>query len=227
MKGLFAVKLENDLNHLEFSKVLSLVSLDKKNKAIKFLKKEDAYRTVIGEVLIRDIISNELKIKNEDIFFKRNDYGKPFLKNNPNFHFNISHSGSWIVCAISNKQIGIDIEKIENIDLNIAKEFFSKEEYRNLILKDKKDRLGYFYKLWTSKESYIKAVGKGLSIPLNSFTVKDNNKIWLNDKFKFSEFVLKTYNIGDYYKLTVCNANNLFPKRIIKKDWRDLLIYFS
>ncbi|MBM7624592.1 4'-phosphopantetheinyl transferase family protein [Sporohalobacter salinus] len=221
MNKIFAVRLKK-LNDSKFNKILPLISLEKQNKAKKFLKKKDAYRTIIGEILIRSLIYNEFKIKNQNIIFKKNDYGKPFLKDYPEFHFNVSHSGEWVVCAVSDRKIGIDIEKIDFIDFKIAQNFFTKEEYNNLMSKNKKDRLEYFYYLWTSKESYIKAVGKGLSISLDSFIIKENNKIWLKRHLEFSNFFLKNYNLNSDYKLTVCALNKSFANGVIIKEYEEI-----
>ncbi len=68
--------------------------------------------------------------------------------------------------------VGVDIEKIRPIDFAIAERFFTASEYRLLMDTAEQERLQLFYTLWTLKESYIKFVGKGLSIPLDSFAIE-------------------------------------------------------
>lgn len=87
-------------------------------------------------------------------------------------YFNISHSGDWIICAVDNKPVGVDIEIIKVINFKIAERFFSSEEYYALMSQPETIQLKYFYMLWTLKESYIKAEGKGLNIPLFSFCMR-------------------------------------------------------
>ncbi|MGE7623528.1 4'-phosphopantetheinyl transferase family protein [Viridibacillus sp. NPDC096237] len=124
-------------------------------------------------ILVRSIICRKLQLKNSEINFSNNLYGKPHLCNATDFQFNVSHSGEWIACAVDKDQIGVDIEKIEPIDsISISERFFSSEEYNNLLIKNRNERLAYFYELWTMEESYIKVVGKGLAIPLHSVAVK-------------------------------------------------------
>ncbi len=80
---------------------------------------------MIGELLVRTLTNKKLKIGNERIVWGKNHYGKPYLNGYPNYYFNISHSGEFVVCAISNNPVGIDIEQIKQIEYEeIAKSFF-------------------------------------------------------------------------------------------------------
>ncbi len=97
--------------------------------------------------------------------------GKPFLKNRGNF-FNLSHSGIFSMCVISQNEVGCDVQKMENNDhLRTAERFFSAEEYENLIRLPEDERAGTFYRYWVLKESYMKALGKGFTMSPSSFTV--------------------------------------------------------
>ncbi|HKG53037.1 MAG TPA: 4'-phosphopantetheinyl transferase superfamily protein, partial [Anaerolineales bacterium] len=109
--------------------------------------------------------------------FYYNQYGKPFLA--PEFssyllNFNLSHSGSMALYAITrNMEIGVDIECIQS-DFEyeeIAQRFFSVNEVAVLRTIPTEKKLEAFYNCWTRKEAYIKALGKGLSLPLDSFEV--------------------------------------------------------
>lgn len=188
--------------------MLNLVPDEEKKRICRFKNWQDAQSTFIGRLLIRSMISHMYSLK--DFSFHVNEYGKPYILELPDIHFNISHSGKWVVCALDKKPLGIDIEKIQPIDLNIAKEFFSIKEYENLLKREKKDRLSYFFDLWTLKESYIKSEGNGLSIPLNSFTInKENGSINMTGGVNYYYF--KQYNISDEYKLSVASKSNNFP----------------
>ena len=102
------------------------------------------------------------------LYFHYNSNKKPFLKNLPSIHFNLSHSGNYIVCAISNQNIGIDIEKHVLIDFNNLVNFFHQKEKSEILSNHlKKEKI--FYDIWTKKESFVKFIGTGLTIPLNSF----------------------------------------------------------
>src|SRR5690554_797379 len=128
MLKVYGAKINNEVDKKLYEKALSYIPENKQKRVKRFLKYEDSLRTLIAEVLIRKIIMQELKIPNGEIFFKINNYGKPYLKDWDEFHFNISHSGKWVVCAISNKPVGIDVERIKDLNIKIADRFFSKEE---------------------------------------------------------------------------------------------------
>ena len=113
-----------------------------------------------------------------------------------------------MVCATSNSEIGVDVEEILPFDLQMAKGLFTKEEYHYLLSK-KEEGNAAFYDIWTSKESYVKAEGRGLSIPLDSFNVEifNSNYIKLTDKLTgkaICDFTCKQYKIDSNYSLCVC-----------------------
>ena len=98
--------------------------------------------------------------------------GKPYFANAPGIFFNVSHSGSMAVAAFSEKEIGCDVERIAGHDISIAERFFTRNEYEFIISAgDEAELRSRFVRVWTLKESTIKAAGLGLSLPLNSFEI--------------------------------------------------------
>jgi len=178
MLDIYILKIGKALPKDVFNRFLSLVSDVKKERILRYRMYEDAQRSLLGDILARYAICKRLGIRNHDLVFGTNEYGKPILTIPGGVHFNISHSENWVVCAADNNQVGIDVEVIKPVNINIAESFFSKYEYLALLNQPEETQLKYFYMIWTLKESYIKAEGKGLSIPLNSFTVrKEGNNI--------------------------------------------------
>lgn len=211
MMEIYSFKINDITNKLTYSNLIPFISIEKQILIKRFRKIEDVNRALLAEILIRTIIIKKLNITNEEIVFENNLYGKPALKWYNNFHYNISHSGNWIICAIDDTELGVDIQKIQPVDLDIAKHFFSKEEYYELMKKNDCERLTFFYELWTLKESYIKAIGKGLSIPLDSFSLNINEKeINICSLEEDTNLYFKQYNITSNYKMAVCGFKNEF-----------------
>lgn len=201
---------------------LRTISPKKYNQIKKFYKKADFLRALLAEIMIRGIICKKFCINNEKIEFVNTRYGKPYLKNNNNFHFNISHSGDWIVCAIDEYPVGIDIELIQPINLSIAERFFSSEEYSYIISSPIDKQLSLFYDIWTLKECYIKMIGKGLSISLNSFSIKTEDEKTYKHKEEDGAYFFMQYEFDQQYKLSVCASKNSFSKVINIQKIHDL-----
>nr|WP_179884222.1 4'-phosphopantetheinyl transferase superfamily protein [Bacillus toyonensis] len=179
----------------------------------------DNNRILIGDLLIRFLICQKYKINNEEIKFIYHEYGKPFVENFSDFYFNVSHSGEWVACTTANFNVGIDIEKVSEIEaFKLAKEFFSAEEFYDISNMNSDEQINCFYDLWTLKESYIKTIGKGLYIPLNSFSIKKESRTVISYKNIPKNFYFKQYNIDPNYKLSACATRNEFPQKIIIKD---------
>lgn len=212
---IYAVKLPLETNDQVILKLMSTLPAEKQERINRFVRREDTIRTLTAEILSRLAICHRLSIKNNAIKLEYNQYGKPLLKGNMNLYFNNSHSGQWVVSAISSSLVGVDVERISEVDLGIAERFFSPWEYNDLMQKDGEVRRNYFFDLWTLKESYIKAVGMGLSLPLSSFTIKvkaDNISISTQNKFDCNFF--KQYAIDSTYRLALCASNNRFPDQV-------------
>jgi len=79
-----------------------------------------------------------------------------------------------VACAVADSPVGIDIEPLKPVDYKLAESFCAKEEYLFLQQQPEETRLKHFYHFWTSKESYVKADGRGLSLPLASVTAAAN-----------------------------------------------------
>lgn len=220
---IYGLNIKSILSSVTLSSLYSYVSNEKKEKIKFYRNKIDAVRTLAAEVLCRAAIVENLNIKNRDIYFSVNKYGKPYLRFYKNFHFNLSHSGDWVICSIDCKDIGVDIEKVEPIDLDISKNFFSPKEYEDLINQNPNNQLFYFYDLWTIKESYIKASGKGLNLDLRSFSIRiKNGKISLETENELTNCFFQQYDIAKDYKMAVCALNSSFPEKIILRTIDDL-----
>lgn len=161
-----------ELTQDEFDALLRLVSSEKRERIEHFHFKRDAQNCLLGDVLARIKLCNATGLTNRQLEFNANEYGKPFLLNLPRVHYNVSHAGHYVACAIAEESVGIDIEIIKLPDLKIAERFFSWDEFEYIICKQQAQR---FYEVWTMKESYIKREGRGLSIPLPSFSVFDQS----------------------------------------------------
>lgn len=223
-----AVNLQNDLKKDEFNFLISHISVGDRRRIKRFRNYEDAQRTLVGYILVRYLLCKRLRKENYEIVFELNAYGKPTLKDIGDVFFNISHSGKWVVCCIDTNPVGIDVEQIKFIDMGIADRFFSKEEVILLESKESIDRNDFFYELWTLKESYIKAIGKGLSIPLYEFSIvfKENRAV-INSKIESENYYFKQYDLGKNYKMAVCASEDKFASEIEYIDSRILYDKFN
>jgi len=152
----------------------------------RYVRWQDKTANILGKFLLIEWLSSNHYDPNILKEIESTKYGRPYLP--LDIDFNISHSGDYVICAVSKDlKLGVDIEEVKNIDINSFKSVFTKDEYR-LIL-ESSDRISAFYKLWTIKESVIKAEGKGLSIPLKEIMILpdgytssiDDNKWFLKE----------------------------------------------
>ena len=187
----------SSLNDDSFNKLLGSVKQYRKDKIEKLALMKSKYLSLGVELLIRkaledfglDYVKTEIEI---------GEFGKPSFKNSKYF-FNTSHSGKYAFLVISDVEVGCDIEEVKEYKPRVAERFFTEKENHYLELSNDKNDL--FYRFWTLKESYVKCVGKGLGISLNSFEMdnKDGNVV-VKGKEEYS-FIEQDY---DGYKISIC-----------------------
>ncbi len=153
------------------------LSAEERERASRFHFDWDRKRFILSHGSLRAILGHYLDLPPEAIVFGLGEHGKPNLDpvpNNAGTRFNLSHSGDLVLIAVARQsEVGVDVEKIRpEIELErLAKRFFSADEAEGLMALESGLRLQAFFRCWTRKEAYIKAHGKGLSIPLNQFRV--------------------------------------------------------
>ncbi|MCI0661020.1 MAG: 4'-phosphopantetheinyl transferase superfamily protein [Acidobacteria bacterium] len=155
----------------------TLLSPDEYQRAEKYRRLIDRDRFIAGRGILRKIISVYLAISPAELQFTYNEYGKPTVSDDQNdcaLNFNLSHSNGMALYAVAcRRRVGVDIEYIRKdfTTLDIAEPLFSKDEVRSLKTIPADLRTEAFFNCWSRKESYIKAIGMGVSYPLDGFTV--------------------------------------------------------
>ena len=205
------IYIEN-IKYLEDEKVYNdfynCISIERKKKIDAFKFEKDKKLSLLAEVLLKKGLNDRnIDINNCDFLY--GDNGKPYIKNQKIF-FNISHSGEYAMCAFADIEIGCDIEKIKDIDLNIEKRFFHHSEYEN-IMAQKTDLLkkDLFFRYWVLKESFMKVTGFGMSLPLDSFEIIiENNNIQVSQNINKDTYIFEELSGIVGYKASVCIKNN-------------------
>ena len=133
---------------------------------------EHQRRYQIGHGALRLILAGYLGSNAADLGFRTGPRGKPYLDHQGLF-FNLSHSGKLALIGVAKTELGIDVEKVRHLEslTPIAQRHFSNAEFAKLEELSGDARELAFYRCWTRKEAYIKALGEGLSLPLDSFEV--------------------------------------------------------
>lgn len=220
---IYALRIPADISDDYITILYSRVTPQRQAKAKRFIKKADVLRSLLAELLLYRVALPRAGIQPDCYFLNYNKYGKPSLANPLDVHFNLSHAGNIVVCAVDNFPIGIDIEEIQPLDMSVAQNCYTQDEIYRLTAKKEVDRLRYFYDLWTIKESYVKAIGKGLALPINSFSVdkEENGKISLFPLIE--KWFFRQYEIDADYILSICASHDNFPTEIIWSDIEDCI----
>lgn len=193
-----------DLPQQDFVSIRALMNEEEGQKAEKFYRQEDKIRFIIGKGFLRRLIGKYQKISPKTVLFRHNKQNKPLLATQNNFHFNISHAGEWVVFALSSAATGIDIEPI-NSSFNyqeVVPQFLEPSEIE-FIAKSAYPHQSFF-KLWTRKEAFLKALGWGLTDHLNQYCFLDGwRTISLPEPIDQKDWQIKSLLMEKNYSLSL------------------------
>lgn len=204
-----------------FANALTLLSDDEKTQFDRYAFEKDKNLYLLARYVLRTTLSKYFsQIAPAEWEFKFNPFGRPFIANTnrpENLHFNISHSDGIVVCAFAAiEEVGVDIENAERecSYLELAERYFSKLEFEKLKTSAESDVPKEFFKFWTLKESYIKARGMGLHIPLEQFSFivvdSENISIQIDPRLKDDpkRWQFKLFKINLEYQVVVALVSN-------------------
>ncbi len=139
----------------------------------------------------------------DEQFVVVNEHGKPEIEG---LYFNISHSGDKVVCVVSDKKVGCDIEKYRQSPANMAEHFYSESEKKYLAQFDGQLYNEAFLRIWTLKESYVKMTGEGMAISRGQFEMLLDEDVKVLRDGNVMSCCFREYKIGEYL-MAVCSED--------------------
>lgn len=203
-----------------YEKLGAILSADEQGKAGRFLSEETRQLYVLRHAFLRLLISGYLGIEPASLVIQNNHRGKPLVnpfQNPQKLNFNVSHSGDLAVIAfLYANELGVDVEEIQPIPdmLLISEKYFSPKENQGLKELPKDQQPWGFFRCWTRKEAYAKAIGLGMSTPFNDFSVSfdpDNPAEFL--EINWSNSQAKYWGLEDIPTLPEYIASLCFPRK--------------
>lgn len=206
----------SDFTEEEYNRYISYLPSDRLARAKGYRSMTDRKACVIAYLLFRLGILSEYEIRDAPSLILGR-YGKPYLQEYPHIHMNLSHCGQGIVCAISDCEVGVDIQDWIAPDNRLVSRVCSSEEIERVRESQDKDRL--FTAYWALKEAYIKNIGIGMSLSMKTcnFSSVKQNKFELFGKVFSLQF-------DRAYCLAVCdNSKYINIRYILKQEFEQLL----
>lgn len=150
----------------DYSRLYEKASPERKLRAEQCHRLEDKLRCVAAEALLRCALGTD------SFRLEKGPFRKPYLPEYPDFYFNLSHGGKWVVIAYGNREVGVDVEPLRT-DRKVealTRRYFAEEE-QSYVFGEEESQQQRFMEIWTGKESYLKYLGTGLQKTLNSFSI--------------------------------------------------------
>lgn len=195
-----------------FNQYYETVSEYRKAKIDK-LKLKGKENSLAVEILLQKALDDFGVGKNiSDRLICIGNQGKPFLKNHPEVHFNLSHAGNRALCIISELDCGCDVELInpKRFNFNLVKRFYSQQEQQIIENSDESQKVDLFFDFWTRKEAYGKMTGEGVNYIIGKKTDFSN----LETFEKENNCYFKLYFLQDGYKYACCSKDSSFENKM-------------
>lgn len=190
-----------------FQEKLKRLSPYRQQKLARLKHEKDRLRS-LGAGVALDHALAVYGLEEGSVMYETGEWGKPSLKNYPDIHFSLSHSGDYAICSIGNRPVGNDIERIKAGRLKVADRFFTSEELKFVYAIPKEEEaVQRMFRIWTMKESFLKATGRGISLPLNGFSIvidEEMSEMRVKHTFNEMSYCMKEYSEIQGYRVAVC-----------------------
>lgn len=187
----------SEIRESDFSAWFEKMSDERKESVKKILIPHKQKLKIASDNLCRNAISEFCGITPDEIEFGTKEKGKPYAKG-LDVHFNASHSGDMVVCAVSDKEIGIDIERIRKTNPKVSEKFACEKELDYI-----NSHKNGFFEIWTLKEAYFKCIGTGLGAEIKNVCFEINGNIKCSEK----GFECLFHEIAEGYICSTCENN--------------------
>jgi 4'-phosphopantetheinyl transferase len=165
---------ELDRPTVEVHRLAASLSADEVIRAVRFRSGRDRGRFIVGRGFLRDVLARYCGAAPGQLEFRYGAHGKPWLPDARGLRFNLSHAGGRALCAVTRgRELGVDIERVRELDGldGLSASVFSLGELQAWRSLHPRERPAAFFRCWTRKEAFVKAVGEGLSCALTTFDV--------------------------------------------------------
>ncbi len=176
---------------------LELLSRERKDRAMRYVFDRDRKLSIAASMLIARGLE-EYGLREKDVVYGYTEYGKPYFRDYPFIHFSVSHSSSMAAVAFSSAPVGCDIEYLRPYDEDVAKMCFTLREREYILSSD--DTAGAFTRIWSIKESFLKALGLGLVGGMNKFNVEINgDEVHIEENFDRKKWKINTEVVDNHF----------------------------
>ena len=204
-----------------FEAAYEKASGERKLKTERYRFRRDKNASLGAELLLRHALA---RLGIHEFAYSYGKTGKPFLAGRDEVFFSLSHSGDYVLCAVSDHELGADIECVKDADLRIAKRFFCPAEYERIAAQETEEaRRETFYRFWTLKESFLKATGLGLRLPLHQFEILLCDEITVVQRVDDRKYFFREYDGVSGCKCAVCTLDAPFTAEVQTVDIRACL----
>lgn len=226
---IFNIKLDN-YEHL-ISELITILNREELQKAQKYHFEKDSNRFIICRALLKCILANRTGIDLYQLKIELDINNKPFLDKNSNTHFNLSHSKDYGIIALSNYNIGIDLEYLyDDFEyMDVMPTVFSLKEID--VVLSKQNKTYQFFKFWTRKEAIVKATGTGINDFLPQIQVLDGSNTLASNFIEPNQDVrVMSFNLSSNYVASVALTNagvsyNTIQIFNLPNSFKDLILF--
>ena len=189
------INIFDDMNQVSEEAVielLPLVSDERREEALRYTHLFGRFACLKSYVMLRELL--EQRGLSHPFVFGRNEHGKPFLKDHPEVHFNLSHCKNGIAVAVSDQPIGIDIESYREVSDRLIRYTMNEEEQR--IIAESDDPIRAFTEYWTKKEAVFKLRGTGITKGLHELLNGDEQvETFVNTAKRYAYSIAITHRV--------------------------------